>query len=216
MIYFKVLLFTRRSGWAGSVWFFYGFFFLPHLSCVSWCWVGSRPELGGNGEDHWTLRSTGIFLDVGVVWRLTDEHQAQRYKLRRGTVVDLACMKTVFGFYCLGRSFAAVLTFTCAYTLLCTGHDLYWCMLNISIHLFFVFFTSSLRRSCPGRCRGNGFLVDTCIHWETSVGRDVMCGGNEKSGRTAGERQLHVELGCLSTNNGCRYRHRWLLFWDMR
>lgn len=75
---------------------------------------------------------------------------------------------------------------------LCSGYDPYQCMFYIFIRLFFVFFTSSLRRLCPGMCRGNGVFVDTCIYWETSLGRDVMCGGNEESGRTRGGKTVEL------------------------
>jgi len=51
---------------------------------------------------------------------------------------------------------------------------------------FFVFFTSSAQIVCPGMCRGNGVHVDTCIHWKASPDGDVICGGNEESGKTRG------------------------------
>lgn len=55
--------------------------------------------------------------------------------------------------------------------------------------------------------------MDICIHWETSLGRGVMCSGNEESEwHDRWGKEMYAELGCLSINNGCRYRRRWLLF----
>lgn len=166
--------------------FFYAFFFNHiHLSCVSSCWVGSRPIFGGSGEGYWTSRLAGIFFDAGVVRRLTDEHQAQRYKLRRGIVVDLACMEAVFGsFVREGRLLLCLLLLLAyAYIPLYSQHM----FTNACSRFLFTFSLFSLLPLCEdyvqGRVEGMGFNVDAYIRWKTLLDGVVLCGGNKRHRR---------------------------------
>lgn len=194
------------------------FFYHIYISCVSWCWVGSRPELGGDGEDHWTLRSAGIFF-LMPAWYENWRTNIKRRDINSGgaqSSIWLAWKRCLVFIVWEGRLLPSLLLLL-AHIYLSTLGVIFTNACSTVLSTFPLFSLLPLCADCVQGCvEGMGFMWIHAYIGRTSRDGDVMCGENEEVAGYTGERQLRVDLSCLSLNNGCRYRRRWLLFWDMR